>query len=81
MNTLEEFILGWQHFSNEWNMRDVRVLGKASIYANFFTIEISQYDKSIIIRLYLNLKNTIYEVGYVFLEDISGVDVINESIS
>ena len=36
--------------------KEIRVLGKASIYANFFTIQISEYDKSVIIRLYLNLK-------------------------
>ena len=81
MESLKDFIEQWNttEYEYEHNIRSISI-DSGSVFANFFTIEASDYQDSYWIRLYVVKSKRLIETGHIFLGDIMGVQIINESI-
>ena len=77
--SIEDFVKAWGYCNIE-NLRNVRT-NMTDITSNHYTLNISEYDNTTWVQLYLKIDNRIYPCGFVSLSDIDEVIMLDESIS
>ena len=80
MMSVEQFIEKWGNVKDKSHIRAVETNGNTT-YGNHYTIDVSEYDFSYFVVLFIVKNKKLISSGYVCLDDITGVYEINESIS
>ena len=80
MMSIVQFIEKWDNVRDKSHIRGIRTKGSTT-YGNHFTIDVSEYDNSYFVALFILKDKELIETGYICLDDILGVFEVNESIS
>ena len=80
MMSIEQFVEKWGNVKDKSHIRAVETNGNI-IYGNHFTIDVSEYDFSYFVALFIVKDKELIGTGYICLDDIIEVHEINESIS
>ena len=77
MKSIEEFIKSWYAIKDRKKIRGIQTVS-GIIYANRFSIDVSEFNGSYLINLYIVINKTLTSSGYIYLEDIYEITVLSE---
>ena len=77
MKTIEEFIKSWYSIKDRKKIRGIQTVG-GIIYANHFSVDVSVFEGTYWINLYIVINKTPVSSGYIYLEDITEITVLSE---
>ena len=77
MKTIEEFINSWYSIKDRKKIRGIQTIS-GIIYANHFSINVSEFNGSYWINLYIVINKTLTSSGYIYLDEITEITVLSE---
>ena len=77
MKSIEEFIKSWYSIRDRKKIRGIQTVS-GIIYANHFSVDVSEMDGTYWINLYIVINKTLASSGYIYLDDIIEITVLSE---
>ena len=77
MKSIEEFINLWYKIKDRKKIRGIQTVS-GIIYANHFSIDISEFNGTYWIDLYIVINKTLASSGYIYLDEIIEVSELSE---
>ena len=77
MKSIEEFIKSWYAIKDRKKIRGIQTVS-GIIYANHFSVDVSEFEGSYWINLYLLINKTLASSGYIYLDEITEITVLSE---
>ena len=77
MKTIEEFINSWYSIKDRKKIRGIQTVS-GIIYSNHFSIDVSEFNSSYWINLYIVINKTLVSSGYIYLDEITEITVLSE---
>ena len=77
MKTIEEFIKSWYSIKDRKKIRGIQTVS-GIIYSNHFSVDVSEFEGTYWINLYIVINKTLVSSGYIYLEDITEITVLSE---